>query len=87
MYNVRKLNIWKDDSNRGIFRCKHKILDADVSVRKETRMSEKYNQILVEMMLLVPKVNFMEIKERRCGKLCFPIYLSESILNKKIDEL
>ncbi|MBQ8325556.1 MAG: hypothetical protein IJX86_00675 [Lachnospiraceae bacterium] len=86
MYDIRNLNIWKV-SSLDIFRCRDKVLEADVSKRKETIMSDKCQAVFDEILSLVPTANFAEIKRRRGGKLRFPIYINKSLMETDLDAL
>lgn len=87
MYDIKSLNIWKASSNYNIFRCKDRVLEADVSKRKETIMSEKCQKIFEEILTLVPTANFSEIKKNRGGKLRFPIYINDKLRETDIEAL
>ena len=69
MYDIRNLNIWKENSQFKIGRDKDKILEADVSKGKEIIMSDICQQVFDEILKLVPTANLAEIKKSRGGKL------------------
>lgn len=50
-------------------------------------MSEKSQAVFDEILSLVPTANFAEIKRRRGGKLRFPIYINESLMETDLDAL
>lgn len=50
-------------------------------------MSEKSQVVFDEILSLVPSANFAEIKRRRGGKLRFPIYINESLMETDLDAL
>lgn len=87
MYDIKNLNIWKASSNHNIFRCKDKVLEIDVSKRKETFMSDKCQKVFDEILLLVPTSRFSEIKKNRGGKLRFPIYINEKLKSTDLNAL
>ena len=87
MYDIKNLNIWKASSNYNIFRCTDRVLEADVSNRRETKMSDKCQAVFDEILMLVPTGEFSEIKKRRGSKLRFPIYINEKLKTTEIDAL
>ena len=50
-------------------------------------MSDKCQRIFDEILMLVPTADFSEIKERRGGKLQYPIYINEKLRNTELDAL
>lgn len=86
MYDLGSLNIWKASSNNNIFRCRDKVLEADVSKDKEIAMGDKCQKVFAEILTLVPTDKFLEIKKRR-GKLRFPIYINEKLRAAELDTL
>lgn len=86
MYDIRNLNIWKDNGIRDIFRCKEVIIEDDVS-KREMLFSMKSQKIFEEIMTLVPNADITGIKERRDGKLRFPIYLNEKLNETELEAL
>lgn len=87
MYDIKNLNIWKESSRSNILSDRYKVLQADVSKREETIMSEKCKEIYQEIMRLVPTANLAGIKERRKGKIRFPIYINKSLMETSLDAL
>ena len=87
MYNIRSLNIWKENSKYRTYGSKCKVLESDVSRRKETTMSEKCQMVFDEILKLVPGADFSEIKKRRGGKLRFPIYINEKLMTTELEIL
>lgn len=87
MYDIKKLNIWKESSRSNSLIDRYKVLQADVSKREETIMSEKCKAIYQEIMRLVPTANLFEIKERRKGKIRFPIYINKSLMETNLNAL
>lgn len=87
MYNIRNLNIWKEHSRYNIFGCRYKVLEADVSKREETKMSEKCQKVFDEILKLVPEADFKEIKKRRAGKLRYPIYINSRLMETELEAL
>ena len=87
MYDIKSLNIWKENSNNNIFRCRDKVLEIEASKRKEISMIDKCQKVFEEIVTLVPTANFVEIKERRGGKLCYPIYINEKLRTTELDAL
>ena len=87
MYDIKNLNIWKKTSNHNVLGCERKVLETDVSKRKETFMNDKCKSIFEEMMVLVPTADFMEIKKRKNGKLKFPIYFNEKLRTIELEAL
>ena len=87
MYDIKNLNIWKRTSSSDKLRGFSKELSIDVSTRKEIFMSTLMNEVCKEIMLLVPAMDFMEIKERRKGKFVFLIYINERLETTDIDAL
>ena len=49
--------------------------------------TEKCKKIFEEMRRLVPEANLGAIKERRGGKLRFPIYINKELMNTELDVL
>lgn len=88
MYDIRNLNIWKENSYNS-FGCKTKVLcfDASVVKRRETNMNDKCQQVYEEILKLVPTANLAEIKRKRGGKLRFPIYINEKLKTTEIEAL
>lgn len=86
MYDIKNLNIWKESSLNS-FRCRCKVLECDVSKRKETVMSDKCQTVFDEIMRLVPAADFATIKRKRGGKLRFPIYINKSLMETDIEAL
>lgn len=86
MYDVRNLNIWKENSHNP-FGSKGKVLCFDVSGKKEAKMSDKCKQVYEEIVKLVPTANLAEVKNRRGGKLRFPIYINEKLKTTEIEAL
>ena len=86
MYDIKGLNIWKVSSKNNIFRCRDKVLEADVSKDKEIAMSEKCQKVFDEILTLVPTNKFSEIRKRR-GKLKFPIYINDKLRTTELDTL
>lgn len=87
MYDIRNLNIWKENSQFKIGRDKDKILEADVSKGKEIIMSDKCQQVFDEILKLVPTANFAEIKKSRGGKLRYPIYINDRLMETELEAL
>ena len=58
MYNIRSLNIWKENSKYRTYGSKCKVLESDVSRRKETTMSEKCQMVFDE---ILATDNFIEL--------------------------
>lgn len=87
MYDIKNLNIWKASSNYNIFRCRDKVLETDVSKRKEISMSDKCQRVFDEILTLVPTAKFSEIKKNRGGKLRFPIYINEKLRTTELEAL
>lgn len=87
MYDIRNLNIWKEDSSYNLFFNTDRVLEAEVSRRKEIKMSEKCQAVFDEILMLVPTREFSEIKRRRGNKLRFPIYMNEKLKTTEIDAL
>lgn len=87
MYDIRNLNIWKENSQFKIGRYKDKILEADVSKGKEIIMSDKCQQVFDEILKLVPTANFAEIKKNRGGKLRYPIYINDRLMETELEAL
>lgn len=87
MYDIKSLNIWKENSNNNIFRCRDKVLEIEASKRKEISMIDKCQKVFEEIVTLVPTANFVEIKERRGGKLRYPIYINEKLRTTELDAL
>ncbi|MBE5926168.1 MAG: hypothetical protein E7270_04315 [Lachnospiraceae bacterium] len=50
-------------------------------------MYEKCKKVFEEMKTLVPVADFMEIKERRKGKLKFQIYISDKLRTTELEAL
>ena len=65
MYDIKSLNIWKASSRKDILKGFNKVLSIDVSIRKEICMDSLMNDVCKEIMLLVPNMDFMEIKKRK----------------------
>lgn len=86
MYDIKNLNIWKVSSSLNIFRYSDKVLEVDVSKIKETKMSEKCQEVFNEILELVPTNRFSEIK-KAYGKLRFPIYITEELATTELDAL
>ena len=86
MYDIKNLNIWKESSLNS-FSCRCKVLECDVSKRKETIMSDKCQTVFDEIMRLVPTADFTAIKRKRGGKLRFPIYINKSLMETDIEAL
>ena len=87
MYDIMNLNIWKDSTNRDLFKCKEAVIETDVSMRKEFVMSELCQSVFNEIRELVPSVDFREVKMRRGGKLRFPIYINEKLKTTDLEAL
>ena len=87
MYDIKSLNIWRESSNSDIFKCKKKVLEIEASRRKEISMTDKCQKVFEEIVTLVPTADFTKIKERRGGKLRYPIYINEKIRTTEIDAL
>lgn len=87
MYDIKNLSIWKESSHSSVFYNRCKVLEADVSKREETEMSDKCRAIYEEIMRLVPTANVEEIKKRRKGKIRFPIYINQSLMEADISVL
>ena len=50
-------------------------------------MSEKFQKVFNEILMLVPTGEFAEIKSRRGSKLRFPIYINDKLKNTEIEAL
>ena len=88
MYDIKNLNIWKAGSNHNIFGYRHKVLETEVSKRREIIiMSEKCQSVFDEILTLVPTAKFSEIKKNRNGRLRFPIYITEKLRETEIEAL
>ena len=87
MYNIRSLNIWKENNRYRTSGYRMKVLEADVSKRKETDMCSKCRMVFREILKLVPNADFVAIKSRRCGKLRFPVYINEKLRTTDLEIL
>lgn len=87
MYDIKSLNIWKESSRRDILKGFNKVLSMDVSTGKEICMDSLMNDVCKEIMLLVPNMDFMEIKKRRNGRFLFPIYINKKLESTDIEAL
>ena len=87
MYDIKSLNIWKASSRKDILKGFNKVLSIDVSIRKEICMDSLMNDVCKEIMLLVPNMDFMEIKKRKNGRFLFPIYINEKLESTDIEAL
>ena len=87
MYDIKKLNIWKVTSHKNILLGFNKVLSIDVSTGKEICMGALMNDVCKEMMLLVPSIDFMEIRQRKNGRFLFPMYLNEKLESTDIEAL
>lgn len=87
MYDIKNLNIWKESSRFSLCRYWEKILEADVSKKKEIIMSDKCQQVFDEILKLVPSANLAEIKEQRGGKLRYPIYINDKLMETELEAL
>ncbi len=87
MYDIKNLSIWKESSRSSIFGNRCKVLEADVSKREETEMSDKCRAIYEEILRLVPTADLAEIKKRRKGRIRFPIYLNQALMEADLCEL
>ncbi|MBQ7864198.1 MAG: hypothetical protein IJ353_07025 [Lachnospiraceae bacterium] len=86
MYDIRNLNIWKE-SGSNIFKSRDKILEDDALERKERIMSDKCQIVFNEIMKLVPTADFAAIKNRRGGKLRFPMYINNALMEADLEVL
>lgn len=50
-------------------------------------MYGKSQEVFEEMMKLVPTANFSEIKKRRGGKLRYPIYINDKLMETELEAL
>ena len=87
MYDIKNLNIWKENGRTNIFLCKEKVLTVDGSKREETVMPDKSKEIFMEINRLVPDIDLMSIKRRRGGKLRFPIYINDVLRHTDLEML
>ena len=86
MYEIRNLNIWKDNVNSDVFRWREVVLGVDVS-KKEMLTIMKCKVIFEEIMTLVPNADIEGIKERRGGKFRFPMYINEKLNETELEAL
>ena len=86
MKNIRNLNIWKvkGDNDNPVMR---EIVLEDASIRKESFITMKCEEIFLEIMKLVPEADIAEIKHRRGGKFRYPMYISNKLNTTDIDAL
>lgn len=87
MYDIKNLNIWKASSNHNIFGYRNKVLETEVSKRRENIMSEKCQNVFDEILTLVPTARFSEIKRNRGGRLRFPVYITDKLRETEIEAL
>ena len=87
MYDIRNLNIWKDNGESDLFRCKSKVLESVTPKKNVIVVGEKGREVLKDILSLVPTADLMEIRRKRGGKLSIPIYLSEKMRTTGIDAL
>ena len=87
MYDIKNLNIWRATSKNDLLKGFSKVLSMDVSTGKEICMDSLMNDVCKEIMLLVPKMDFMEIKKRKNGRFLFPIYLNDKLESTDIEAL
>lgn len=87
MYDIKNLNIWKASSNHNIFGYRNKVLETEVSKRRENIMSEKCQNVFDEILTLVPTERFSEIKRNRGGRLRFPVYITDKLRETEIEAL
>ena len=86
MYDIKNLNIWKANNRYRGLNFQIKVLEMDISKRREVTMSNKCQAVLNEIMSLVPTVNFKDIKEKT-GKLRFPMYINQSLMETDLEVL
>ena len=85
MYDIKNLNIWKRPD---FFETKPKVLARDASKQdRRNHMTEKCQVVFDEIIELVPAADFAEIKKRRGGKLRFPMYLNNSLMETDLEVL
>lgn len=87
MYDIKNLNIWKENRNSDIFKCREIVLEDDASKRKESFLGMKCEGIFEEIMRLVPEADIAGIKRRRGGKFRFPIYISAKMNSADLEVL
>ena len=87
MYDIRNLNIWKDNGESDLFRCKSKVLESVTPKKNVIIVGEKGREVLKEILSLVPTADLMEIRRKRGGRLSFPMYLSEKMRTTGLDAL
>lgn len=87
MYDIRNLNIWKDNGESDLFRCKCKVLESVTPKRNVIVVGEKGREVLNEILSLVPAADLMEIRRKRGGRLIFPMYFNEKLRTTGIDAL
>ena len=87
MYDIKKLNIWKEKDESNIFLYPKKVLTADGSKREENRMTDKCKEVFDEIQMMMPEVDFGYMKKRRGGKFRFPIYMNEAIKTADLELL
>ncbi len=87
MYDIRDLDIWKNQGNNDVFKCRKVVIEDDVSKRKEMSFGMKCEKIFKEILELVPNADIMGIKERRGGKFRFPIYINDKLNATDLDAL
>lgn len=86
MYDIKNMNIWKENSKYKRRKYQNKVLEMEVSKRREITMNHKCQTVFNEIMNLAPNVKFKEIKERR-GKLRFPMYINHALMETNLEVL